>query len=180
MRDRSTAVRLLIFAAMAAIALPTSAAAGAPAGQHPGTETVAHAARQLYAQSRAGDFSDHVQSMAPGLRAVVERDAACGVKEGVCELDMDPWVAGGGQEGGVEGDPRFEVLARAAKEARVRMDYTYAYSSSSKEAQSTCVLLSRVAPDAPWQLADLMPRCEDGSSLLARLRKAYPAARPAH
>lgn len=139
-------------------------------------ETPEQAARRLYAASRTGDFgSTRLDTMAPPLRALVERDNACVAQAaGTCEIDSDPWLQGGGQEGGIEGPPRFETLSTAPLEARLRMDYTYAWDDGNKEAQSTCVLLARHAPDATWQLTDLERACDGSSSLLAMLRQAYP------
>lgn len=156
---------------------PTSAApasAPAKAATTAATETPVQAANQLFLAMRMDDFRTQTDKMAPALRALVEADLACfEAGGGTCEIDSDPWLEGGGQEGDIEGAPRFEVLSSGPLEARLRMAYTYAWDEKSKEPQTTCVLLSRATPDAPWQLADLTRRCE-GKSFVDVLRAAFP------
>lgn len=137
-------------------------------------ETPEQAANRLYSASRGADFGARLDGLAPDLRAVVERDNACVRQNDACEITSDPWLAGGGQEGGIAGSPRFNRLDTAPLQARVRMDYTYAWSDAQTQPQATCVLLSRESADAPWRLADLLADCDDTQSLLGTLRQAYP------
>ena len=90
-------------------------------------------------------------------------------RRGVHGIVFDAFV-----EGDIDGAPRFEVLSSGPLEARLRMAYTYAWDEKSKEPQTTCVLLSRATPDAPWQLADLSRACDERASFAGMLRKAFP------
>lgn len=180
--DSRTIIVALLLAASSASAhaerAPARAAAAAPALQAARESPIA-AARRLYASMSGHDVVADARRMTGELSRLVAADNACSRGGELCELAFDPWLAGGGQEGGVSGTPRFTIVSETANRATVRMDYMYVVDAGTDEAQSTLVELARSGVDAGWKLADLRRVGKDdaqGGSLVEQLSAAYPTA----
>ncbi len=122
-----------------------------------------------------GVHRDFAWQETPGLRKIVtppfyralKAHYRCAAKEGICQLDYDPWL--GAQDGGISGPVSFAVSSKAHNEAAVTLSYQFdAGADAPRKKQDVVLHLRAAASPQCWQVADLVTPA--GASIVRQIR----------
>ncbi len=144
-----------------ALLVPAAARAATPCDS---PEAVA---RRLY-ESSYSFFSEGAPAglLAPAFEKAVRAEVSCLAKEGLCNLDYDPWL--GAQDGEIAGKPGFVVVSSMGDFAAVvQMSYRFTVEAGKSTPHAVEIVLRRETGQC-WKVADLItPICDSLLHLLS-------------